>query len=142
TSWPPRPPRPTRPRPPRRRRSRATRSAPCSARCSASTTPPRRPRSPSPTRRTPRADAQRGRGGGAPRVSVDPLVAAGPLLVAQDELLDLAGGRLGQLGELHRRRALEPGQVVAAEGDDLVGGGRRPRLQRDEGLRALAPLVV
>ena len=44
-----------------------------------------------------------------------------PLPLAQHELLDLAGRGLGQLAELDGVRALEVGQMLAAEGDDLLG---------------------
>src|SRR5512138_2580242 len=75
-------------------------------------------------------------------ISVDPLLPALPLLLAKDELLDLAGRRLRQVAELDRRRALEVRDVLAAELDDLRLGGLLPGLQRDERLGPLAPLVV
>src|SRR5215470_13742993 len=73
-------------------------------------------------------------------MSVDPLGLALPLLVAQHELLDLAGRGLGQVAELDGRRALEVRDVRAAELDDLGLGGRAAGLERHEGLGPLAPL--
>src|SRR5207253_754219 len=73
---------------------------------------------------------------------VDPLRAAGPLLVAQDELLDLAGAGLRQLAELDRLGRLEAGQVLTAERDDLFGGRLGARLEGHEGLRHFAPSLV
>src|SRR2546428_1795743 len=75
-------------------------------------------------------------------MSVDPLGLALPLLVAQHELLDLAGRGLGQVAELNPGRALEVGDVLAAELDDLGLGGALARLEGHEGLGALAPLGV
>src|ERR1051325_964004 len=75
-------------------------------------------------------------------MSVDPLGLALPLLVAQDELLDLAGRGLGQVAELDGGRALEVRDVLAAELDDLRLGRARARLEGDEGLGTLAPLGV
>src|SRR3546814_3828408 len=40
-------------------------------------------------------------------------------LLAQDELLDLAGGGFGQRAEDHFLRRLEAGEALAAEGDEL-----------------------
>src|SRR5688500_11505710 len=45
-------------------------------------------------------------------MSVDPLGLALPLAVAQDELLHLAGGSLGQVTELDGGRRLEVGNVL------------------------------
>src|SRR6185436_841029 len=73
---------------------------------------------------------------------VDALGLPGPLPVAQDELLHLAGRGLGQVAELDGRRALEVGDVLAAERDDLLLGGLPSGLERHEGLRPLAPLGV
>src|SRR2546421_3141040 len=75
-------------------------------------------------------------------MSVDPLGLALPLLVAQDELLDLARRGLGQVAELDGGRALEVRDVLAAELDDLGLGRLHPRLEGDERLRPLAPLLV
>src|SRR2546425_922604 len=74
--------------------------------------------------------------------SVDALGAAGPLPIAQDELLDLPGGRLRQLAELDGGGTLEMGDLPPAELDDLLLSGLHARLERDEGLRPLAPLLV
>src|SRR5258705_12237390 len=73
---------------------------------------------------------------------VDPLRAALPLAIAQHELLDLAGRGLGQLAELDGGRRLEARDVLLAELDDLRLGDLLPRLERDEGLRPLAPFFV
>src|SRR3989440_6464504 len=72
-------------------------------------------------------------------MSVDPLGLALPLLVAQDELLDLARRGLGQVAELDGRRAFEVGEVLPAELDDLLLGGLPAGLERHEGLGPLAP---
>src|SRR5207247_9010442 len=74
--------------------------------------------------------------------SAAPLGLALPLLLAQHELLDLARGGLGQVAELDGRRRLEVGDVLLAEVDDLALAGLVPRLERDERLRTLAPLLV
>src|SRR5262244_1522929 len=71
-------------------------------------------------------------------MSVDPLGLALPLLVAQHELLGLAGRGLRQVAELDGRRALEARNVLPAEFDDLRLGRARARFQRDEGLGPLA----
>src|SRR5437763_15206754 len=70
---------------------------------------------------------------------VDALGVALPLLVPQHELLDLAGRRLGQVAELDGSRALEVGDVLPAELDDLLLGGLPAGLERHEGLGPLAP---
>src|SRR5688572_13001930 len=75
-------------------------------------------------------------------MSVDPLRLALPLSVAEHELLHLAGGGLGQVTELDEGGRLEVGDVLPAELDDLLLGRGHPRLERDERLRALAPLLV
>src|SRR5207249_10497139 len=72
-------------------------------------------------------------------MSVDPLGLALPLLVAQDELRDLARRGLGQIAELDGGRALEVGDVLPAELDDLLLGGLPAGLARHEGLGPLAP---
>src|SRR5688572_4643947 len=74
--------------------------------------------------------------------SVDALVMAGPLLVAQLALLDLAGRRLRQRPELDRLGDLEAGQMLASELDEVVRGDARDGLERDERLGHLAPLGV
>src|SRR5687768_963180 len=74
--------------------------------------------------------------------SVDALGLARPLFVAQNELLDLAGGRLGQIAELHGRGRLEVGDVLLAEIDDFSFCRPCTRLQGHEGLGPLAPLLV
>src|SRR3546814_3500783 len=63
-------------------------------------------------------------------------------LLAQDELLDLAGGGLGQRAEDHFLRRLEAGEALAAEGDELGLVGLLAGLQLDEGARGLAPFLV
>src|SRR5690349_24537587 len=77
-----------------------------------------------------------------PEHLVDPLLAALPLLLAQDELLDLAGRGLREIAELDRRRALEVRDVLPAELDDLRLADLLAGLQRDERLGPLAPLIV
>src|SRR5690606_19671330 len=53
--------------------------------------------------------------------SVDAPVVAGPLLLPEDELLDLAGRGLGQLvDELHLVRRLVVGETVPDVGDDVL----------------------
>ena len=52
--------------------------------------------------------------------AADVPVPAGPLPLAEHELLDLAGRGLRQVAELDRVRALEVGEVLAAERDDLL----------------------
>src|SRR3546814_11446395 len=56
-------------------------------------------------------------------------------LLAQDELLDLAGGGLGQRAEDHFLRRLEAGEALAAEGDELGLVGLLAGLQLDEGAK-------
>src|SRR5207244_9162935 len=73
---------------------------------------------------------------------VDALGLTPPLLVPQHELLDLAGRRLGQVAELDGGRALEVGDMLPAELDDLLLGGPGAGLEGDEGLGPLAPLRV
>src|SRR5918997_2720269 len=71
----------------------------------------------------------------------NPLLLVGPLLLAQDELLDLAGRGLGQLGELDGGGSLEPGDVLLAEVYDLLLGSLLSLLEGHEGFGALAPLL-
>src|SRR4051794_16900269 len=95
----------------------------------------------SPMRRP--AGARRGRKGGARAAgSSDRLLSPRPLLLAQDELLDLPGRGSRQLAELDGRGALELREVLAAERDQLVLVGVLARLELHERLRALAPLLV
>src|SRR5215213_5915304 len=70
------------------------------------------------------------------------LLAALPLLLALDELLDLARRGLGQLGELDGGGGLEAGDVLFAEVYDLLLVRLLPFLEHDERLGALAPLLV
>src|SRR3954462_7004469 len=74
--------------------------------------------------------------------SVDPAVAALPLLLAQGELPDLAARGLGQRAELHGIGTLEVGDLAAAERDQLALGRDRSVLEGDERLGALAPALV
>src|SRR5262245_1624075 len=62
--------------------------------------------------------------------------------LAQHELLDLPGRRLGDHAEHHASRALEAREQAAAVLDDLLFGGARIRLELDERARRLAPLRV
>src|SRR5215217_4538331 len=73
---------------------------------------------------------------------VDALVVPGPLPLAQDELLHLAGRGPRDLTEFHGDRALEVRQVLAAEGDQLLRRRLLTRFEGDERLRPLAPVVV
>src|SRR4051812_8160380 len=93
-------------------------------------------------RRRPAAARPDRRPRATPVCSSDRLLPPRPLLLAQDELLDLAGRRPRELAELDRRRALELRQVLAAELEQLVLPGVLARLELDERLRALAPLLV
>src|SRR5262245_17077882 len=63
-------------------------------------------------------------------------------LLAQGELLDLAGRSLRQRAEDHGPRCLEPREVRAAVLDDLLGGRGHARLELDERARRLAPLRI
>src|SRR3546814_12790404 len=63
-------------------------------------------------------------------------------LLAQDELLDLAGGGLGQRAEDHFLRRLEAGEALAAEGDELGLVGLLAGLQLDQGARGPAPFLA
>src|SRR5439155_16996168 len=65
-----------------------------------------------------------------------------PFLVAQHELLDLAGRGLRQIPELDSGRRLEMRDVLLAEVDDVLLGRLLARLERDEGLGPLPPLLV
>src|SRR5881396_3145536 len=67
--------------------------------------------------------------------SVDALLVSGPLLLAQDVLLDLPGRGLWERAEGHRLRAL-------AVRHDVGLGRRPPLLGHDERLRDLAPALV
>src|ERR1700756_1324601 len=71
--------------------------------------------------------------------SADRLLVALPLLLAEHVLLDLSGRGPRQLAELDRGRALELGQVLAAEPDQLVLADLLARFELDERLGPLAP---
>src|SRR5207245_427808 len=64
------------------------------------------------------------------------------LLVLGQRLLELGRRGRGQGAELDGGRALEVRDVLAAELDDLGLGRLHPRLEGDERLRPLAPLLV
>src|SRR5437868_5320556 len=74
--------------------------------------------------------------------SVDALGMPFPLLLAQDELLDLSGGGLWQGPELDLPGCLEMGETGLAMLDDLLGRRLFPGREGHEGLRHLAPLLV
>src|SRR5215218_755349 len=76
------------------------------------------------------------------RLLVHPLFAIFPLLIAKDELLNLARRGLGELGELDGLGSLETGDVLFAEVYDLLFGRVLPLLEHDECLGTLAPLLV
>src|SRR3546814_15992604 len=76
------------------------------------------------------------------RRSAGSSAAGGPGLVAEGELLDLAGGRLGQLAPDDPLRSLEPGQSAAHVLDELFVGYRCPGVQDDEGHGTLAPTLA
>src|SRR5208283_3356656 len=65
-----------------------------------------------------------------------------PGALAQGELLDLAGRRLGDLGENDRARALVMREALAAPGDEFLRSRRVARLHFDEGAGRLAPFLV
>src|SRR4029077_7185500 len=63
--------------------------------------------------------------------------------LAEDELLDLAGGGLGQLvDEGEGAGDLEVGELLAAEVAELVGGAGRATAQHHVGVRGLAPALA
>src|SRR5207245_1034830 len=63
--------------------------------------------------------------------------------LAEHELLDFAGGRLGQLlHEGHPLRRFEVSHPAAGELADLIVCGRCARLEDHEGMRRLPPLLV
>src|SRR5437667_5162222 len=74
--------------------------------------------------------------------SVDALLLSGPLLLAQDVLLDLPGRGLRERAEGHRLRAFEVRQRRPAVRHDVGLGRRPPLLRHDERLRDLAPPLV
>src|SRR5213594_79114 len=74
--------------------------------------------------------------------SVDALLVSGPLLLAQDVLLDLPGRGLWERAEGHRLRAFEVRQRRPAVRHDVGLGRRPPLLGHDERLRDLAPALV
>src|SRR5262249_47832947 len=65
-----------------------------------------------------------------------------PRPLAQLDLAHLAGRGLRQLAELDGTRSVEAGEVLAREGDELRLAQVGSRLQRDVGLRPLAPALV
>ena len=66
-----------------------------------------------------------------------------PVRLSQHTLQHLACGVPGQIGnEIHGRGTLESSQLAPAEVHDLLGGGRGPLAQDDDGLDRLAPLRV
>src|ERR671916_1322982 len=73
---------------------------------------------------------------------MNPLLLAGPLLLAQDVLLHLASRGLGELGELHGGGGFEAGDVLLAKVYDLLLGRLLSLLEGHESLGPLAPLVV
>src|SRR5688572_27455982 len=75
-------------------------------------------------------------------VSVDPAISAGPLALAQHELLDLAGARLREISKLDGPRAFEMGQDRAAVRDHYLGGEARAGTRCDERFRYFAPFLV
>src|ERR1700730_18500822 len=74
--------------------------------------------------------------------SVDPMRVRCPRPIAEHNLLHLAGGGLGQSSELHCGRAFEVHQVLAAESNKLLSADAAVRLEGDECLRPLTPLVA
>src|SRR5215203_1746978 len=73
---------------------------------------------------------------------IDSLLLSLPLLFAQDELLNLACGGLGQLGELDCGGGLEACDVLLAELYDLLLRHLLLFLQDHERLGTLTPLLV
>ena len=63
-------------------------------------------------------------------------------LLAQQELLNLAGRSLGNRTEHHGLRGLEAGHLAATEGDDVGFRGARVVLQFDEGAGHFAPFRI
>ena len=76
------------------------------------------------------------------RALIDPLLPAGPLPLAQHELLHLAGGGLGQIAELDRRRALKWARCSRQKSMISPSVAVCARLERHERLGPLAPVVV
>ncbi|VTR67498.1 conserved hypothetical protein [Desulfosarcina cetonica] len=74
--------------------------------------------------------------------SVDPALASLPFPFAQLELLDLAGGCLGQGAKFDGLGSLEACQIGLAELDDRFGGWIRAGFGHHEGLGHLAPFGV
>jgi hypothetical protein len=75
--------------------------------------------------------------------SMNPLLIAGPLLFAQDELLRLAGRCSGQtLDELDELPALKMRQPLASEGNDLVDSRLCTGFEDDECLGRFAPAIA
>src|SRR5215510_13970847 len=74
---------------------------------------------------------------------VDALGAAGPVGLAELELLDLAGGgALEGRADLHRGGALEVGEAAAAEVDEGALVRRLAGAEHHQGLDRFAPLLV
>ena len=73
---------------------------------------------------------------------LDALVAAGPLLVAELELTDLARGGHRKLVHQFHLGYLVSGDTPAQEVPQLVGLRLLTRLESDERLRPLAPALV
>src|SRR5437016_2947467 len=77
-----------------------------------------------------------------PEGSVDALLVACPLLLAEHELLHLPRGSLGQIPELHRRRTLEVRQPLAAEDQNLFFGRALTGPDGHERLGTLTPDLI
>src|SRR5688572_55291 len=64
-------------------------------------------------------------------------------VASQHEFLDLAGGRLRQLGnEGERVRRLEVRQALTGERAQLFGADDTVRIEHDEGVRGLTPFPI
>src|SRR5581483_4522528 len=84
----------------------------------------------------------RGRGA-RPSPSIHPPGDALPVFLADEELLELAGGGARQrLDEVDAARALEMAEMVAREGDDLRLGGGDAGPEDDQRLRGFAPALA
>src|SRR5262249_34651626 len=80
---------------------------------------------------------------GAAKANSDTAFVAGPVGLPELALEELAGTVAGKVGvEGDGARELEVRQAAAAEGDQLVGGGRVAGPELDGGVDALAPLGV
>src|ERR1700674_5125980 len=92
-----------------------------------------------------RLELHEGTAARAPRLRglVDAAASALPVLVANDELLELAGGGARKrCYEVDRCGALEVGEMLAGEFDELVLGRCHALAQNDQRLRGLAPLLA